>query len=192
MGGRDFHGLLLYTIIGLRKYFLCPCTPFGHQGILCATDRKGVDGIGTLYSHQYILEDKRVTEEIKGQTFSKNYFLHTMIDKLEAPPRSVTSSICPREYGGRCTDCKFHLSPQEIFCWSVYHLWISRLTVRNLTFSDPSSLIKDPLHDPHYQSGSCKSPVPVWFPAEETLGMMIVPNNGSLSLKVIYTKRTKS
>jgi len=37
-----------------------------------------------------------------------------------------------------------------------------------------------------------KSPVPVWFPAEETLGMLLVPTSGALSLKVIYyTKRDK-
>ena len=36
-----------------------------------------------------------------------------------------------------------------------------------------------------------KSPVPVWFPAEEALGMLLVPNSGALSLKVIYTKRAK-
>ena len=43
-GGQDFHGLLLQTSTGLRKYFLCPCTPFGQQGILCATARKGDNG----------------------------------------------------------------------------------------------------------------------------------------------------
>jgi hypothetical protein len=36
-----------------------------------------------------------------------------------------------------------------------------------------------------------KSPVPVWFPAEEALGMLLVPSSGALSLKIIYTKRAK-
>ncbi len=58
-GGQDVHGLLLQVSIGLRKYFLCPCTPVGQQGILCDTDPKGDNGIGTLYSHQYRFEDKR-------------------------------------------------------------------------------------------------------------------------------------
>ena len=32
----------------------------------------------------------------------------------------------------------------------------------------------------------------VWFPSEETLGMLLVPSSGALSLKVIYyTKRAK-
>ena len=80
-GGQDFHGLLLQANISLRKYFLCPCTPFGQQGILCATARKGDNGIGTLCSHQYSLADKGVAEEIKGQTFSKHCFA-PRIDKL--------------------------------------------------------------------------------------------------------------
>ncbi len=36
-----------------------------------------------------------------------------------------------------------------------------------------------------------KSSVPVWFPTEEALGILLVPNSGALSLKVIYTKRDK-
>ena len=48
--------------------------------ILCSTVRKGDNGIGTLYSHQYSLVDKRVTEEIKGQTFSDHYFIHLLIN----------------------------------------------------------------------------------------------------------------
>ncbi len=33
------------------------------------------DGMSILYSHQYSLVDKGVTEEIKRQTFSKHFFV---------------------------------------------------------------------------------------------------------------------
>jgi hypothetical protein len=36
-----------------------------------------------------------------------------------------------------------------------------------------------------------ENPVPVWFPTEETLGMMFVLSSGALSLKVICTIRVK-
>jgi hypothetical protein len=61
-------------------------------------------------------------------------------------------------------------------------------------------LSKPPLHHPDYPGivafyprghVAVKSPVPVWFPAEEALGMLLVPSSGALSLKVIYTKRAK-
>jgi hypothetical protein len=90
-GGQDFHGLLLQASIGLRKYFLCPYTPFGQQGILCASARIGDTGIDTLCSNQYSLVDKRIDEEIKGQTFSKHCFV-PRIDKL-LHSRSLHQSV---------------------------------------------------------------------------------------------------
>ena len=36
-----------------------------------------------------------------------------------------------------------------------------------------------------------KSTVPVWFPTEEVLGMLLLPNSVTLSLMVIYTKRVQ-
>ncbi len=56
--GQDFHDLLLQSNIGLRKIFLCPCTPFGEQGV----------------------------EEIKGQTFSKHYFDPRIDELLHSRP----------------------------------------------------------------------------------------------------------
>jgi hypothetical protein len=79
-GGQDFRDLLLQASIGLRKYFLCPCTPFDQQGILCTTVRKGDNGIDTLYSHQYSVVDKRVAEEIKVKPFPITVSINTFIN----------------------------------------------------------------------------------------------------------------
>ena len=55
--GQDPHVLLLQTIIGRRKNFGCPSGPSGQNSIfpMCVGERD--DGISTLHSHQYRLEE---------------------------------------------------------------------------------------------------------------------------------------
>ena len=63
--GEDPHGLLLQTIIGHRQNFGCSSGPPGQNSIFPMRTGERDDAISTLRSHQYILADEGVSEEIK-------------------------------------------------------------------------------------------------------------------------------